>query len=548
MDVARAALGRSADRGGLLPFLEAHVHPRPRVKWSLERHEYLRGIVTDPAKIIVARKAAQVGISTLMVGEMLHACRAGMKAGYFLDTQGRMRSFVQDRVDTIINADDELVRQVTEVEWEPQRPRRRGKGADNVRLKHINPGSAYFLSTGAMGEVKTVDLDVIYMDEVAELDQEIAAFAQDRLLHSEHKYQRWFSQPSVPEMDIDEWFQRSDQKHWQLQCRRCRAWTALELVFPECLIRVKGEWRIACPRCRARLHREDGEWIARHPGREISGYHFSQLYGPHITAAEIAAQWERAQANPWEMRRFMISVVGVPYAGELQPITDELLKTRCGEWGISATGKADIPSGLTFAGIDQGDLLHLVIGNLSDDVLRTVWLESTPSWEAVEKRLKDHGVSMFIVDAMPYKNDAKRLVRSLGTGAILYSSAKRTTYSIEDKETEPVHAINVDRTEYLDRVSHALSAGALWLPKPYLPETMIAKAHLKKLIRQRQEDGSYRYRRKVENHYGMAFANMILAVQGQQALHLAPAGHFEPTMRDQQSGHIVGRTFAPRRW
>jgi len=518
------------------------------VRWALEGHEYLRGIALDESQIIVARKAAQVGMSTLFIGEMLQHCLAGYKAGYFLDTQGRMRNFVQDRVDPIISADDDLVKQVTDVEWQPQRPRRRGKSADNVRLKRIGRASAYFLSTGAMGEVKTTDLDVIYMDEVAELNPDIAAFAQDRLLHSELKRQRWFSQPNVPELDIDEWFSRSDQKHWMLRCRRCRAWTAVELEFPDTLIEIKGEWRIACPRCHARLRREDGRWIAKHPGREISGYSVSQLYGPHVTAAEIAGQWERAQASPREMRRFMISVVGVPFAGELQPITDELINAHCGEWGLSATGQGTIPTGLPFAGIDQGDMIHLAIGRLSDGVMRVVQLEATTSWEAIEQRLRAHGVSMFIVDAMPYKTEAKRLIKALKSGAMLYSNAQRTTYGLEDKETDPVHTVNVDRTEYMDRVSHALGAGTLWLPKRFLPETQTAREHLKRFIRERRDDGSFAYRRNVENHFGMAIANLLLAAEAQHALNLAPAGHFHGEMMDGRSRHIIGQQFAPKRW
>lgn len=526
------------------------MRPRRNQPWSLDRHEYLRGLVEDKSRVIVIEKGAQLGISTLMIAEALHTCQAGYNAGYFLSTKGHMQRFVQGQVDPIIDASDELTALVATEEFVSDRPRRRGGGgADNIHLKRIRNAYIYFLSTRVMADVKTVPLDAIYMDEVAELDKEKSAFAQDRLLHSEMKRQRWLSQPDVPEMDIDGMFQGSDQKYWMLKCRRCRAWTALELVFPECLVQVKGEWRIACPRCHARLCREDGEWVAQHPGREVSGYHLSQLYGPHITAKEIADQWQAAQADEREMRRFMISILGRAYAGEKQPITDALLKARCGDWGLSATGKADVPKGLPFAGIDQGDMLHLMIGNLSDGALRIVWLEQTPSWEVVERRLRDHGVSMFVVDAMPYKPDAKRLVKALKCGAILYSSAQqRTSYGIEDKETEPVHTINVYRTEYLDRVGHALAAGILWLPKAYLPETMRAKEHLKRLIRERRDDGSFVYRRNVENHYGMAAANMLQALEGQAALNLAPAGHFEIPMKHQPSRHVIGEPLAPRRW
>jgi len=551
-ELAERALVGSAERGDLLGFLQQHIRPRPNQRWTLERHEYLRAIAEDRSRVIVVEKAAQLGISTLFIGDLFHTCLAGHHAGYFLDTSGRMQRFVQGKIDPIINASEELTRHVAaeKVAFGLDLPKRRGgRPADNVQVKRVGSGLAYFLSTYVMGEVKLVDLDMIVMDEVAELDEEKAEFAQDRLLHSDLKLERWLSQPDIPHMDIDDLFQRSDQKYWKIRCRRCRTWTALELAFPDCLVQVKGEWRMACPRCHARLYREDGEWVAVHPEREISGYHVTQLYGPHITAKEIAAQWERAQTRPSRMRRFVISILGKPHSGDRQRITDALLNERCGEWQMSSAGKMQRPPGAPYAGIDVGDVIHLVIARFGDDgVARTVWLEETGDWDVIERRLRDHGVRMLVIDAMPEKTKAKELCLKLKCGAIIYTGAKRTSYGIEDKETKPVHTISTNRTEMLDNLTEALSAGAFWLPKPTLPETQRAREHFKRLVRDRQDDGTYRYRRGVENHFGMAAAHMLMARDAQGALHLAPAGHFEPVRTGQDSKHIVGQTHAPRRW
>ncbi len=516
------------------------------MRWTLEGHEYLCGIAEDESQIVVIEKAAQLGASTLVIGELLRACLVGYNAGYFLDTKGRMQRYVQGKIDPIINGSPELMRHVGEEQptFGLDLPKRRGgRPADNVHVKRVGRGLAYFLSTRVMGDVKSLDLDMIVMDEVAELDEEKAEFAQDRLLHSSLKRQWWLSQPDIPEMDIDDWFKRSDQKYWLLRCRRCRTWTALELAFPDCLVKVRGEWRIACPRCHARLHREDGKWVAMHPDRDISGYHLTQLYGPHTTAAEIAAGWERAQTRPSRMRRFMISIIGQPYAGDRQPITDALLNTRCGEWGITASGRGDLPQGAAFAGIDVGDVIHIWIARFGDDgPARTVWLEATRDWAIVEKRLRDHGVQMFVVDAMPEKTKAKELCRSVGPGAIVYTSGRRTSYGIEDQETAPVHTISVDRTEMLDALVDAITAGELLLPKPTLPETQTAREHLKRLVKDKADDNTYRYRRAVENHFAFAAAHMLLARTGQTALKLAPAGHLGPV-----ADHIIGGSLVPPR-
>ena len=530
--------------------MKARIKLRAGQPWSLRDHEYLRAIAEDRSQVIVIEKAAQMGVSTLLLSELLHLCLQGEHAGYFLDTSGHMRRLVQGRLDPIINADDELTRQVVEARFEggQQFRRRGGRAADNVALKHIGRGTAYFLATRVMADVKTVDLDAIYMDEVAELDEAKSEFAADRLLHSNLKLQRWVSQPDIPGMDIDDWFQRSDQKYWKMRCPKCRRWIALELAWPDCLYEVRGEWRIGCPKCHIALKRSGGQWVATHPKRSISGYHLSQLYGPRITPAEIAEQWKRAQTRPSRLRRFNISILGQPSAGERQPITDELLEQRCGTWGISPDGKGDLPRGVPFAGIDQGDLIHLAIGRLdTEGKVRIVWLEETPEWGLVERRLKEYG-AFFICDAMPYKTEAKRLCRNLKSGAILYSSAKRTIYGIEDGETAPVHTINVDRSEYMDRVVDALRAGDLFLPAPHLDQTARAREHLKRFVRDKGDDGSLSYRRGVENHYGMAIASLLLGIESQGALHLAPAGHFETAGAGQRSTHLVGPSHIPKAW
>jgi len=548
--VAEAA-GRSADIEDRLTFLQRHVRPRPKQPWTLEGHEYLEAIARDESRVIVIEKAAQVGASTLAVGTLIHTAMAGLHVGYFLDTQHRMRSFVQGIVDPIINNSDEITRLVAEEEWRsPNRPKRRGGGsADNVRLKRIGAGKGYFLSAQVMGEVKSTPLDMLMMDEVAELDPDIVEFAQDRLLHSSYKREWWYSQPGVPEMDIDERFVHSDMKFWKIRCRRCRTWTALELSFPDVLVQVRGKWRIACPSCHAKLHRADGEWVAMHPDREVSGYHISQLYGPHVDADLVAEQWAHAQTRPNRMERFHISILGLPFAGDRKPLTDVVLNERCGPWGISPVGKgADLPLGIPFAGIDVGDVIHLAIARYAGGVGRVVWLEETPDWGLVQKRLRDHNVNAFIIDAMPEKTKAKELCRALGNGAIIYTAAQQRTVGEEDADTNPVRKISMNRTDLLDELVAAFLSGELYLPKPGLPETQRTREHLGRVVKDRKSDGSFEYRKAVENHFAFALAHMLAGVSAQEALGLAPAGHFKSPMRGEQSEHIVGQTFAPRRW
>lgn len=560
-----ADLAAEVELGAPLRFFERHIKPRGQ-PWTLERHEYLRAIVEDPAEHIVIEKAAQIGASTVLLGRMLLACLRGLKAGYFLESRPYMDAFVQDRFDPIINADQHLARAVVEGEHECEDIAGRRKRADNVRLKHIGPGSAYFCVTQKRSDVKSVDLDLVILDEVAELKPDLVDWVDDRLMHSEYKRRYEVSQPDIPDYGIDERFRDSDRKYWALRCRRCRRSTILELEFPACLVWVDGKrrisagdfaldescrglsadlFRLVCPRCHAQVRRADGEWIAQNPGSRISGYHLSQLYGPAMDAPRIARKWIQAQRRPSAMANFYISVLGLPHAGDRQPITEEILARHCGEWSPSPSGRAEnLPTGVAFGGIDVGDLCHLVIARRGDDgVFRVTWAEETGSWETMERRLREYDVRMVVVDAMPYKTSAKALVRSFKRGAICYMSASQTRYGIEDGETDPVHAINCDRTEATDILVDALSAGDLVLPRAGDEITGHIKGHLKNLVKDRRADGSYEYKHGLDDHFARALVMMLLAAGGSRALNIGVCHHLGDP-RD----WLVGRSTAPRRW
>jgi len=549
----------SADRGSRVAFYQEHLHPDSR-PWTLEGHEYLAAPAQDAARHVVVEKAAQVGFSTLAIGEMLDNCRRGLNIGYFLDTKQAMAEFVQARVDPIISADDGLIRMVTEEEFLPDRPKRRGKGMDNVRQKRIGKAVAYFLGVNNWGDVKTRAMDGIYLDEVSKYDPELVAFVDDRMLHSPHKIRREFSQPKFPGLDIDEAFQRSDQKYWQLRCPRCRRWWALEDNFPACLYQVRDEWRIGCPKCHIRLDASKGEWVAVHPGRPISGYHLSQLYGPYIEPAMVAEKWELAQTSSYLMAALQISILGKPYAGDAQPLTAATFRTRCGGWGLSRDGSG-LPPGAAYAGIDVGAKLHLTIyRRCADGTARVVWMEAIKTddvgWATMATRLEAHGVQFFVIDVAPETSAAKSLCRRMQypdgrpRGAVIYTNSRTTTYETLDKDSAPVEAIHTNRTEMVDDFAGAVKGARLWYPDFNLSIVQEAQRHCEKLVKDVTPDGTMRYRSKVENHWGFSGAHALFAERAAGAVQPAEAGHFSgggnhPNRPDR---HAFGNNIAPRDW
>ena len=131
----------------------------------------------------------------------------------------------------------------------------------------------------------------------------------------------------------------------------------------------------------------------------------------------------------------------------------------------------------------------------------------------------------------------------------MVTSAQSSSVGWEDEEITPVRVIKTNRTDMIDELVWDMQRGTFWLPTQRLDEVLVACQHFTRLVKDlNRETGVYRYRKNVENHYGMAAAMGRLAKQRAPAILPPPAGHFAPAMRGQQSEHIIGQTFAPRRW
>jgi phage terminase large subunit GpA-like protein len=58
------------------------------------------------------------------------------------------------------------------------------------------------------------------------------SLAKERLAHSAYKRIIELSNPSLPDLGIDEAYHNSDQRHWTLKCPACGRWVSLEREFP----------------------------------------------------------------------------------------------------------------------------------------------------------------------------------------------------------------------------------------------------------------------------------------------------------------------------
>ncbi len=483
------------------------------VPWNLDGHEYMRELYNLPdVPRETHQKAAQMTVSTYCLLKALYRMdRYAMKVVYYFPTDEDVKDFAQDRANPIIDNSDLLSSKLSYDK------------ADNLGLKQLGNSSLYFRGVWTKRKVKSIDADMVVKDEVDEANQENLVFADDRLLHSIFKFIVELSQPSRPDYGINRSFKQSDQRYLMVKCKGCGKWNNIVEKFPENLMhKGKGDsltaW-LGCSRCRRKLDRLDGKWVPAIPSRSKDhvGYLESQLFSSTVTMEHIYKKFTGASLSS-EKKNFWISIIGKPYRdSELCPITDSVITAAEGKHGFEKTAFS------SYMGIDVGDVCHVTIWGWNGSRLRLIHCEEVlADDEARFQYLIEKYSSYFVIDAMPYKNLAKRLcLRYRGWGAMQYFKGQALTEKTEGEGEYEVPVVMHDRTESIDEMASMLGEGFFEFPNPKVlkPGDIEAYEKFKEQIKNLEKEkildkNGYEvavYKKSLPNHYGMSMNSAFIA-------------------------------------
>jgi Phage terminase large subunit gpA, ATPase domain len=476
--------------------------------FSFAGHAYLEELYHKHHHHEVFQKAAQTGISTrVLLKTLWKSDKDPTKVLYYFSTDDDVEDFSDDRVSKVIEESPYLSGKTTNI--------------NNKFLKQIGMSSLYFRGMFSKRKVKSVNGDIVVIDEMDECDQENKEFAFDRVLHSSVAWKMELSQPSLPGFAINESFEESDQRYWLLKCPHCNHWCNVVDYFPECLVEKGNRYFLGCEKCGRDLDTQRGLWAAKFPSKTgVRGYHVSSLYSSIIPQGysnyqEYAyREWKKAK-NSRKKKRFYISVVGTPYSGDEQPLNDENLKPALGTHMMLPRYSKDF----CYMGVDVGDLLHIKVGTFTGNLKKmVVWIEETESWDRLDEIMKSHSIDICCIDAMPYKNSAKKFARRWPEQVyIQYFKGDSLKRGLEGDDEFAVPKVTDDRTESLDTTVDELKDGEIILPSRTQEKVELAIKHLKKLIKEKEvgKDGGIRYvyKKRVENHLGFALNSMRIAME-----------------------------------
>ena len=428
----------------------------------------LATIFNDPSSVIVIQKAAQVGVTELLVSLALWAADTGYAGRgnvlYLMPTKGQMDDFVQSRFNQAIQESTYLTNRLR-----PDPPGRRG--ADNNQIKRIGNSFIYFRGTESVRAISSVDADLVILDE---FDQ-MAAGTQERVLariaSSTNGKIVIASTPKIPGAGINALYLKSDRNVYHIPCPSCGLEQPLEWdgnVNQE-------EAKIICTRCGlTMIGSAEGRWVpVSDRPYPLRGYHLNQLYSSKLDLRRLIDLSKRPGISATE--EFHNSYLGEPFAAEGGGIQLAVIDNITDEYSLE-----DYDGQPCVMGVDVGTRLHVVIredisenypsitgmiGNRRSERHSKLWYAGDVSEIGeIEQLMVSFNVKSVVIDALPETRLSRDFANRHGDVHMAYYTGNNSSYEwIRETSDKPRH-VKIDRLVGMDDMYTGIRNGTVRLP------------------------------------------------------------------------------------
>ncbi|MFW6108062.1 MAG: phage terminase large subunit family protein, partial [bacterium] len=331
--------------------LRHHRNTRGR-PMTFDRRPYLLPIYLDRSAERVFKKSVQCGISEFLIIDAFESAARGLACLYVMPTQEKRDKFVANRVTRAINASPHHRRLVRSGPGKANSSRMKHLGDGVISFVGSNAENEFVefpADLVIVDEVDRCNLNNLPLarDRLAASPHKLIAYASTptyaevgiAALYDESDAREWHvrcdhcgrrqpldfftnvaRQTGTDEYELldREWQgapnPKSEARHAQQipnhkhqapnnksqsgGARAERPAPALqnsESDVPSSASASAPDVRVFCAYCGRPIDRlGDGEWVARHPGRAVAGYHISQLFVPTIRVARLWADWGKA--------------------------------------------------------------------------------------------------------------------------------------------------------------------------------------------------------------------------------------------------------------
>lgn len=474
-------------RNARLDFARNHHINTKGEKMDFDNYPHIWELYNSIAPEIVIQGSVQSFKSEWGIIDHLACAYSGLSIFFVLPKYEHRNTYVQNRIDRCVQNVPEYKRIIG------------GSFFDNIAMKSFGDGVIKYVGSNVLADFTEFPADMIFVEEVDRCHKKNLEYAIDRMRASKFQFRRYVGNPDTTGKGINEKYQESDQREWNVPCDNCGEHSKLDwfetVVEPvtdrdgqiiSYVLRDR-DWKqgcgrdvyIKCPKCAEKgddgnLIRasKDGKWIAENPESDIVGYHFSMLCSPINSIAGMWRNFQKALNDPGLLKQFYNSYLGLPFAAAGNKITDELLK-RCVEEDYKFVIESNCAHvedhkhpGPCSMGVDVGAFLDVRISYVeARGVRRSVYMGKVRTKTELYELMEQYNVERCVVDSMPEIT----LVQDIQAEApcdVWLCRYHKTEGTDKKLNYDPINRIIlVDRTSALDR-----SYAALRLKRNIIPE------------------------------------------------------------------------------
>jgi hypothetical protein len=388
-------------------------------------HKYLVQIYKDQSPHIIIMKSAQAGVSERAISEAVWVCdQLGKNVLYTFPAQGQLNDFVKGRLDPVITGSEYLSARSSRYVVGEKKGDTVARRPERTGLKQFGDGFLYLRGSQNEKQIITIDADMVILDERDRFIPATVPFIDKRLLHSDLKWRRHISTPTIPGWGIHKHFLASDQHQWHIKCDNCNEEQHLEWWRNTKEIKDdKGKKigvKIICGNCKEDLDRlKDGRWVPKNKGAEARGYHINGLYNPYLNLKDA---WTQSKSpDVWGLTQFYNQTLGLPYEPEGARLTQQALDSCARAYDIPFRENGNIVKHGT-GGADVGNTIHVVVGKKqkegeSEDDIKTryLWIGEVNNFfgpqDSLEWVMRTFDLETLVVDIMPETRSVQELCK-----------------------------------------------------------------------------------------------------------------------------------------
>lgn len=484
--------------------------------FSFEGYQFQIQIANDMHPNLAVKKCSQVGLTETQIRKFFAWLkRHPNKTGIFtLPSEKLFKRISKMRIKPWIAKEDVFNQNFGSEDVKPTR---------SMDMYQIDSSFAV-ISGLTEDDATSTSADILFHDELDLSDMEMIDLAQSRLQNSDDKITQAFSTPKYPGYGIDGRYTLSDQNEYFHRCTSCNHLQVpdFELKFlnlsskngyrgPDNILDATDEQinmiqfqdvHVKCERCAQPIDLRNHEtrfYVSKYPSRDlIRGYSVNPFSTHRIPPAYIF-QRLLASRRVSKVGNFMNTVLGRPYVDGNAQLAEDEIRAVMGD-AVRQDVSKDIAC---FAGIDVGEICHIVIGPLFGQSGGTAVMTScliNKLYETLEDLHTRYNIVGGTIDRHP-QSAVANAVHEKFPGILPCEYRGTNALKLVTNENGDVTHCQVDRTDAIDRVVKGIREGTIEL-EGYGAQAEILITHLRNMVREEEPETPAKWvKLSEEDHY-----------------------------------------------